>query len=55
MAQYSDKNRSALCRLITDFHSVSQQKIARYDFLGMTLSSLMLMVLAGFARLLISH
>ncbi len=55
MTHYSEKNRSPLCHLITNFHSASQKRAARFDFVGVTISGLMAAGLVGFVRLLVSH
>jgi hypothetical protein len=52
---YTEKNRSRLCHVITDFHSKSQKRLARFDFWGMSLSALMAALLVEFARLLVSR
>lgn len=55
MMHYSEKNRSSLCHIITDFHSASQKRLARFDILGVTVSALLAAVLVEFARLLVSR
>ncbi len=55
MIHYSEKNRSGLCHVITDFHSVSQRRVARFDLWGVLLSAVMTAVLVEFVRLLVSH
>jgi hypothetical protein len=52
---YSEKNRSHLCHLITDFHSASQKRMARFDLWGMTGSALLVAMVVEFARLLVSR
>ena len=52
---YSERNRSTLCHLITDFHSVSQKRVARFDLWGVLGSALMATLLVGSVRLLVSH
>ena len=52
---YSEKNRSALCHIITDFHSVSQKRVARFDMWGVLVSALMSAVLVEFVRVLVSR
>ena len=39
--QPAGKDRSALCHVITDFHSASQRRLARFDLLGVTVSALL--------------
>jgi hypothetical protein len=55
MLHYPEKNRSALCHLITDFHSVSQKRAARFDLWGVLFSAVMASCLVEFVRLLVSH
>jgi len=55
MLHYSEKNRSALCHVITDFHSASQKRVARFDLWGVLGSALMASVLVKFVRLLVPH
>ena len=55
MIHYSEKNRTPLCHLITNFHSVSQKRAARFDLWGVTVSGLMAVVLVELARFLVSH
>jgi len=55
MTHYSEKNRSALCHIITDFHSVRQRRVARFDPWGVMVSAAMASLLVGFVRLLLSH
>jgi len=55
MLHYSEKKRSALCHVITDFHSVSQKRVARFDLWGVLASALMAFLLVESVRLLISH
>lgn len=55
MMHYTDKKRSSLCHLITDFHSASQRRLARFDFWGVTLSGVMILTMLGVMRLLVSH
>ena len=52
---YSGKNRSALCHLITDFHSANQKRVARFDLWGVLVSAVMASLLVAFIRLLVSH
>lgn len=52
---YSEKNRSALCHVITDFHSASQKRAARFDVWGMMGSALMACLLVGLVRVLVSR
>jgi hypothetical protein len=55
MIHYSEKNRSRLCYLITDFHSASQKRAARFDLWGVTVSALIATMLVVCVRLLVSH
>jgi hypothetical protein len=55
MLHYSEKNRSVLCHIITDFHSVSQKRLARFDLWGVLVSALMAATLVESVRLLVSH
>jgi len=55
VSHYSEKNRSALCHVITDFHSASQKRVARFDLWGVLVSALLASVLVEFVRLLVSH
>jgi len=55
MLHYSEKNRSALCHVITDFHSASQKRAARFDIWGVLLSAAMASVMVEFVRLLVSR
>jgi len=55
MVHYSEKNRSPLCHLITNFHSASQKRAARFDFVGVTISGLLAVGLVEFVRLLVSR
>jgi hypothetical protein len=52
---YSEKNRSPLCHLITNFHSARQKRVARFDFVGVTISGLMAVALVELVRVLVSH
>ncbi len=52
---YSEKNRSPLCHIITDFHSASQKRLARFDLWGVTGSALMATLLVEFVRVLVSR
>jgi hypothetical protein len=52
---YSEKNRSALCHIITDFHSANQKRVARFDLWGVLVSAVMASLLVEFVRLLVSH
>ena len=52
---YSEKNRSALCHIITDFHSVSQKRVARFDLWGVLVSALISALLVEFVRVLVSR
>jgi|GEM_PF-1988869 len=52
---YSEKNRSVLCHLITDFHSSHQKRAARFDLWGVLVSALMAVLLLECVRLLVSH
>jgi len=55
MTNHSENNRSAFCHLITDYHSANQKRLAKFDFVGMLASGLMITVAVGFMRLLVSH
>lgn len=55
MMHYIDKKRSTLCHLITDFHSASQRRLARFDFWGAALSGAMVLAMIGVMRVLVSH
>ncbi len=55
MIHYSERNRSALCHVITDFHSISQKRVARFDLWGVLFSAVMASVLVEFVRLLVSR
>jgi hypothetical protein len=55
MNPVSENKRSPLCHLITDFNSAAQRRIARFDFWGVVSSALLVMILLGFARLLVSR
>jgi hypothetical protein len=55
LQHYSEKNRSALCHIITDFHSASQKRAARFDLWGVMGSAFMATLLVGFVRLLVSR
>jgi hypothetical protein len=52
---HTAKNRSALCHLITDFNSVNQRRLARFDLWGVLVSGLLAAVLVESVRLLVSH
>jgi hypothetical protein len=52
---YSEKNRSVLCHLITDFHSASQKRLARFDLWGVLVSALMTGSILEAVRLVVSH
>jgi hypothetical protein len=54
MVHVSEQNRSGLCHLITDFHSASQRRLARLDFVGAAASGLLVLILLDVARLLLS-
>jgi hypothetical protein len=51
MLHYPEKNRSALCHVITDFHSASQKRAARFDLWGALVSA----TLVEFVRILVSR
>ncbi len=55
MLHYTEKNRSNLCHVITDFHSVSEKRVARFDIWGVLVSALLIASLVEVVRLLISH
>ena len=55
MIHYSEKNRSSLCHVITDFHSTSQKRVARFDLWGVTFSAVMATMLVTCVRFLVSH
>ena len=55
MIHYTEKNRSILFHVITDFHSVSQKRVARFDLWGVTFSALMATMLVTCVRFLVSH
>ena len=55
MLHYPEKNRSALCHVITDFHSVSQKRAARFDLWGVLVSALMSAMLVEAVRVLVSR
>lgn len=55
MIDYSHKNRSVFCHLITDFHSKSQKRLARFDLWGVTMSGFMAAAMVEFVRLLVSR
>lgn len=55
MLHYSQKNRSVLCHVITDFHSASQKRVARFDLWGVLVSALMASILVELVRLLVSR
>lgn len=55
MMNYSQKNRSMFCHLITDLHSTNQKRLARFDFFGVLGSGLMAAVMVEFVRLLVSR
>ncbi len=55
MIHYTEKKRSPLCHLITNFNSARQRKVARFDLFGVAVSGLMAMTLVGIVRLLVSH
>jgi hypothetical protein len=55
MVHYSEKNRSALCHVITDFHSARQKRVARFDLWGVMVSALMVSLLVGIVRLVVSN
>jgi hypothetical protein len=51
----AEKKRSSLCHLITDFHSVAQRRVARFDFWGAVVTALIALAVVEFARLLVSR
>jgi hypothetical protein len=55
MIHTTPKNRSGLCHLITDFHSIRQSRVARFDFAGAAFAGGMLMLLVQVARLFLSN
>lgn len=55
MIHYTEKNRSSLCHLITDYHSASQRRLARLDIWGVATSGIITLMVVGLARLLVSH
>ena len=55
MMQFTPKNRSGLCHLITDFHSARQSRVARFDFVGTMFSGALLLLLVQTARVFLSH
>jgi hypothetical protein len=55
MLHYSEKNRSPLCHVITDFHSASQKRVARFDLWGVLVSALMSATLVEFVRIMVSR
>ena len=55
MIHYSEKNRSALCHVITDFHSVSQRRVARFDLWGVMVSAAMAAILVELVRMLVAR
>lgn len=52
---YSQKNRSLFCHLITDLHSPNQKRLARFDFWGVVASGFMAAVMVEIVRLFVSH
>jgi len=52
---YTEKNRSGLCHVITDFHSVSQKRVARFDLWGVMASVAMATLLVEFVRVVVSR
>ena len=55
MIHYSEKNRSALCHVITDFHSASQKRLARFDPWGMTISTLLMALVVEVVRAVVAR
>jgi hypothetical protein len=51
----SQKNRSPLCHVITDFHSRSEKRVARFDPWGMAISAMLAAVLVEAVRFMISR
>lgn len=55
MMNYSQKNRSMFCHLITNMHSTDHKRLARFDFWGVMASGFMAAVMVEFVRVLVSR
>jgi len=55
MIHYTEKKRSSLCHLITDFHSAGQRRLARFDVWGAATSGVIALTVVEIARLLFSR
>jgi len=55
MMHYSQRNRSPLCHLITDFRSPLEQRVARFDLWGVLSSVLLVSLMIAVARALVAH
>jgi hypothetical protein len=55
MLYRTGKNRSPFCHIITDFHSARQNRLARFDPWGVSLSALLAALLVESVRIMVSH
>jgi hypothetical protein len=55
MMNYSQKNRSLFCHLITDLHATNHRRLARFDLWGVLGSGFMAAVMVELVRLLVSR
>lgn len=55
MIHYTEKNRSSLCHLITDFRSPPQKRLARFDLWGVLTSVVLASLMVGVVRLFVAH
>jgi hypothetical protein len=55
MQHYTERNRSSLCHLITDFRSLRQKRLARFDLWGVLATVLLASAVVEAARLLVAH
>jgi hypothetical protein len=55
MLHDSYKNRSPLCRVITDFHSPNEKRMARFDPWGVAISATLAAILVECVRFIVSR
>ncbi len=55
MIHYTEKNRSPLCHLITDFRSPLEKRVARFDLWGVLTSVVLASLMVGVVRLFVAH
>ena len=55
LQHYTERNRSSLCHLITDFRSPLEKRVARFDLWGVLMSVALASLMVGVVRLFVAR